>query len=247
MTKTRLTGGSILVTFELPAAAAAAAVSVCGDFNDWSPTSHQLTRTDNGSFQATLELPTGRRWRFRYLLDGQRWENDWAADDYLPNGHGGDDSVVDLTDTSALPLTPVPAAEAAGRTDIADPVAAAGVPAAAGSATSEVEATAGVARARRTRAGAGAADSGSTAPPTPRTTTTAGARTGRRTGGDGTAEPAGTGRAEGAGKASKAAKGKAAESAGKTTEEAAPKATSRPSTPRKKSAPPVEQADQAAV
>src|SRR5450759_2135350 len=230
MIKTRLTGGSVLVTFELPAAAAAASVSVCGDFNDWSPTSHQLTRTDNGSFQATLELPAGRRWRFRYLLDGQRWENDWAADDYLPNVHGGDDSVVDLTDTSALPLTPVPAADAAGRTDIADPAAAAGVLAAAGSATSEVEATAGVARARRTRAGAVAADSGSTAPPTPRTTTTAGARTGRRTGG-----------------ASKAAKGKAAESAGKTTEEAAPKATSRPSTPRKKSAPPVEQADQAVV
>jgi 1,4-alpha-glucan branching enzyme len=84
MTKTRLTGGSVLVTFELPAAVAAAAVSVCGDFNDWSPTSHQLTRTDNGSFRATLELPAGRRWRFRYLLDGQRWENDWAADDYLP-------------------------------------------------------------------------------------------------------------------------------------------------------------------
>src|SRR5665811_2282573 len=92
MTKTRLTGGSVLVTFELPAAAAAAAVSVCGDFNDWSPTTHWLTRTDGGSFQATLELQAGRRWRFRYLLDGQRWENDWAADDYLPNVHGGDDS-----------------------------------------------------------------------------------------------------------------------------------------------------------
>ena len=88
------------------------------------------------SFQATLELPAGRRWRFRYLLDGQRWENDWAADDYLPNVHGGDDSVVDLTDTSALPLAPVPAADAADRADIADPAAAAGVPAEAGSATS---------------------------------------------------------------------------------------------------------------
>ena len=63
MIKTRLTGGSVLVTFELPGAAAAAAVSVCGDFNDWSPTSHQLTRTDNGSFQAALELPAGRRRR----------------------------------------------------------------------------------------------------------------------------------------------------------------------------------------
>jgi len=221
MTKTRLKGGRVLVTFELPAAVAAAAVSVCGDFNDWSPTSHQLTRTDNGSFQAALEPPTGRRWRFRYLLDGQRWENDWAADDYLPNGHGGDDSVVDLTDTSALPLTPVPAADAADRTEIADPAAAAGVPAEAGSATSA----------------------------TPRKSAAAGARTGRRAAGGSKAELAAkaksaesTGKAESAGKAVnavKAAKAQSAESAGKA-EKGAPKGTGRPSTPRKRSAPPVE-------
>jgi Carbohydrate-binding module 48 (Isoamylase N-terminal domain) len=215
MTKTRLTGGSVLVTFELPAAAAAASVSVCGDFNDWSPTSHQLTRTDNGSFQATLELPAGRRWRFRYLLDGQRWENDWAADDYLPNGHGGDDSVVDLTDTSALPLTPVPAADAADRTDIADPAAAAGVPAEAGSATSV----------------------------TPRKSAAAGARTGRRAAGGSKAELAAKAKsaesAGEAGKAGNAAKAQSAESAGKA-EKGAPKGTGRPSTPRKRSAPPVE-------
>jgi Carbohydrate-binding module 48 (Isoamylase N-terminal domain) len=224
MTKTRLTGGSVLVTFELPAAAAAASVSVCGDFNDWSPTSHQLTRTDNGSFQAALELPTGRRWRFRYLLDGQRWENDWAADDYLPNGHGGDDSVVDLTDPSALPLTPVPAADAADRADIADPAAAAGVPAEAGSATSA----------------------------TPRKSVAAEARTGRRAAGGSKAELAAKAqsaesagkaeKAESAGKAGnavKAAKAQSAESAGKT-EKGAPKGAGRPSTPPKRSAPPVE-------
>jgi len=224
MIKTRLTDGSVLVTFELPAAAAAAAVSVCGDFNDWSPTTHRLTRTDGGSFQATLELPAGRRWRFRYLLDGQRWENDWAADDYLPNVHGGDDSVVDLTDTSALPLAPVPAADAAGRTDIADPAAAAGVPAEAGSATSA----------------------------TPRKSAAAEARTGRRVAGSSKAELAAKAKsaksagkaekAESAGKAGnavKAAKAKSAESAGKA-EKGAPKGTGRPSTPRKRSAPPVE-------
>ena len=224
MIKTRLTDGSVLVTFELPAAAAAAEVSVCGDFNDWSPTTHRLTRTDGGSFQATLELPAGRRWRFRYLLDGQRWENDWAADDYLPNVHGGDDSVVDLTDTSALPLAPVPAADAAGRTDIADPAAAAGVPAEAGSETSA----------------------------TPRKSAAAEARTGRRVAGSSKAELAAKAKsaksagkaekAESAGKAGnavKAAKAKSAESAGKA-EKGAPKGTGRPSTPRKRSAPPVE-------
>ena len=42
-------------------------------------------------------MAVGRRYRFRYLLDGRRWENDWEADDYVDNDHGGQDSVVDLT------------------------------------------------------------------------------------------------------------------------------------------------------
>ena len=45
-------------------------------------------------------MAAGRAYRFRYLLDGHRWENDWAADAYKPNDFGADDSVVDLT---ALP------------------------------------------------------------------------------------------------------------------------------------------------
>ena len=44
-----------------------------------------------------MELAAGRRWRFRYLLDGARWENDWAADDYVANEFGGEDSVVELS------------------------------------------------------------------------------------------------------------------------------------------------------
>lgn len=106
MIKARLGGGAVLVTFELPGVVAAASASVCGEFNGWSPAAHPLTRTDSGWLHASVELPAGRRWRFRYLLDGQRWENDWVADDYVPNEHGGDDSVVDLTDTTALPLAP---------------------------------------------------------------------------------------------------------------------------------------------
>ena len=47
----------------------------------------------------TVDLDAGRAYRFRYLLDGQRWDNDWAADAYVANDFGGDDSVVDLTAT----------------------------------------------------------------------------------------------------------------------------------------------------
>jgi hypothetical protein len=32
-----------------------------------------------------------------YLVDGERRQNDWAADSYAPNEYGGDDSVLDLT------------------------------------------------------------------------------------------------------------------------------------------------------
>ena len=37
-------------------------------------------------------------YRYRYLLDGTRWENAWDADDYVPNPYGGDDSVVVVID-----------------------------------------------------------------------------------------------------------------------------------------------------
>ena len=84
------------VTFEVPASAGARSASLCGDFNDWSPQAHPMSRLDDGRFQITIALPAGR-WRFRYLLDGHRWENDWAADDYEPNVYGGQDSVIDLS------------------------------------------------------------------------------------------------------------------------------------------------------
>ncbi len=106
MHKNRLDGGSVLVAFELPAAVRADTASLVGDFNDWSPDATPLARQDDGCFRTELTLPVGGRSRFRYLLDGHRWENDWSADDYEPNGLGSEDSVVDLTDAEEW-LNPV--------------------------------------------------------------------------------------------------------------------------------------------
>ncbi len=39
---------------------------------------------------------TGRQYRYRFLLDGERWENDWAAEIYLPNSFGSEDSLVTI-------------------------------------------------------------------------------------------------------------------------------------------------------
>lgn len=86
----------VRITFELPGSTGARTANLCGDFNDWSPSADPMTPLTDGGFRITVGLAAGRRWRFRYLLDGDRWENDWAADDYEPNAYGGQDSVVDL-------------------------------------------------------------------------------------------------------------------------------------------------------
>jgi len=84
------------VTFSLCKAAAAFAsdVHLVGDFNGWDKTANPMSRQKNGSFAASLSLERGKDYQFRYLLDQERWENDWQADKYLRNEFGGDNSVV---------------------------------------------------------------------------------------------------------------------------------------------------------
>ena len=91
---------TVLVTFRLPPDVTAESAFVVGDFNDWSTTAHPMTKDTDGGFATALTLEPGRTYRFRYLLDGERWENDWAADAYVPNEFGGEDSVIDLTDAT---------------------------------------------------------------------------------------------------------------------------------------------------
>jgi 1,4-alpha-glucan branching enzyme len=69
-------------------------VAVCGEFNGWDPTAHPMKRQKDGRFALTLSLATGQTYRFRYLLDGARWENDPTADAYVPNPYGSEDSVI---------------------------------------------------------------------------------------------------------------------------------------------------------
>jgi 1,4-alpha-glucan branching enzyme len=78
------------VTFRIRAGDASSAALV-GDFNGWSTDATPMERGDD-SFEVTIELAPGE-YRYRYLLDGERWENDWNADEYSPNQFGGDDSV----------------------------------------------------------------------------------------------------------------------------------------------------------
>lgn len=92
--KTR--NGTAKVTFTLPADVTAREISLCGDFNDWSPDALPLHVDKAGQHSVTIDLTTGRDYRYRFLLDGSSWENDWAAQDYQPNPFGSDDSVLHL-------------------------------------------------------------------------------------------------------------------------------------------------------
>jgi 1,4-alpha-glucan branching enzyme len=87
-------GHSCRVTFDLPNGANAKKVSLCGEFNAWSPTANTMKHRKDGRFSTTVSLEAGRTYRFKYLVDENRWENDWAADGYVPNDFGGEDSVV---------------------------------------------------------------------------------------------------------------------------------------------------------
>jgi 1,4-alpha-glucan branching enzyme len=114
-------GDKVLVTFRMPPEVAAEEVCVAGEFNDWSQTAHPMSR-ERDEFAITIPLEAGRTYRFRYVLDGERWENDWAADAYVPNEFGGEDSVVDLTierespaPVEAKPADPKPAKTSASK------------------------------------------------------------------------------------------------------------------------------------
>lgn len=88
------TGQLCRVTFDLPVEVNAARASLCGDFNEWSSTANAMKLRKDGRFSTTLSLTAGQTYRFKYWLDDHRWENDHAADGYVPNDFGTEDSMV---------------------------------------------------------------------------------------------------------------------------------------------------------
>jgi 1,4-alpha-glucan branching enzyme len=96
--------GLVRVAFELPSTVWAERVNLVGEFNDWDTLSTPMTRERaDVNWKVSVELETGRRYRFRYLVDGKEWLNDWHADDFVENPYGSDDSVIDLTEVGDPP------------------------------------------------------------------------------------------------------------------------------------------------
>ncbi|MDO8368532.1 MAG: isoamylase early set domain-containing protein [Saprospiraceae bacterium] len=83
------------VTFVLPKEAVenAETVAVFGDFNNWQ-NGTVLAKQKDGSFKTAVELEKGRSYEYRFLINGEKWENDWAAEAYLLTPFGNYNSVV---------------------------------------------------------------------------------------------------------------------------------------------------------
>jgi predicted flap endonuclease-1-like 5' DNA nuclease len=102
------------VTFSLPAEVApnAKSVRVVGDFNNWNWSKGvKLTKKKN-QFQGAAELKAGQRHEFRYLIDNNRWENDWQADGYCATPYGCDNSVIVTSAAAAKAKSPSRASKA---------------------------------------------------------------------------------------------------------------------------------------
>ena len=73
--------------FEGDEAKTANTVCVAGDFNDWNVTAMPMNRNKNG-FECSINLYSGQKYMYRYVVDGQKLYNDSHADDYEYSGIG---------------------------------------------------------------------------------------------------------------------------------------------------------------
>jgi 1,4-alpha-glucan branching enzyme len=83
------------VGFSLPVDAAAGAkkLFLAGEFNEWNPTVLPM-RKAKGEFSASLELPAGSPYQYRYVTEAGVWLNDTEADCYVYSAFADSDNSV---------------------------------------------------------------------------------------------------------------------------------------------------------
>ncbi len=102
------------VTFTLPLEAAKGGkeVRILGDFNEWSWEKGYKMKAQDAAFTTEVELPAGKEYQFRYLIDNHIWENDWNADNYEVTPFGDYNSVISLREVAAAAATKAAATKA---------------------------------------------------------------------------------------------------------------------------------------
>ena len=84
------------ITFKYPNPEQAKSAALAGEFNGWSLTANPMKQLKDKSFSLTIFLAADSVYHFRYVLDGETWVNDPAADGYALNEHGEENSLVEV-------------------------------------------------------------------------------------------------------------------------------------------------------
>lgn len=71
---------------------AATVVTLAADFNGWDPNARPLKRDAGGLWKVSLRLGAGT-YQYKFVVNGDRWEEDPLNLDRVPNEHGSFNSV----------------------------------------------------------------------------------------------------------------------------------------------------------
>ena len=73
-------------------------ICVVGDFNNWSHDENLFSETEtDGSYSATIILPSNKSYQFKYLADGVHWFNETEADNEVDSYFkGSKNSVINV-------------------------------------------------------------------------------------------------------------------------------------------------------
>ena len=85
------------VTFQISAEILSGSKNVCisGDFNGWSLDANPL-KVAKGEGSISLVLEPGREYQYKFVIDGNRWENDPEANRFVSNEFGEANSIVEV-------------------------------------------------------------------------------------------------------------------------------------------------------
>jgi 1,4-alpha-glucan branching enzyme len=72
----------------------ARSVSLCSEFNAWSPEAAPMRQAQDGRWQATVRLQPGR-YQYKFVVDGE-WMPDPEAREAVCNEHGTLNSVIEV-------------------------------------------------------------------------------------------------------------------------------------------------------
>ena len=80
-------------------------VVLVGEFNNWNIAEGIALVAKKGEYKTVLKLEAGKRYEYRYLVDGHMWTNDATPDAYVSNSFGSVNSVVELLAPAAKKTT----------------------------------------------------------------------------------------------------------------------------------------------